>query len=102
MARFAAADSQVTGILQDIQSLRRLEGRLDALEGRHAPDKGVEISVPLPAPLRDEKKKKRKKRRRKGKAAMMERLPGPSRTPKTAATPQRVSVRGLRAPPRRR
>jgi len=38
MARFAAADSLVTGVLQDIfQSLRGLERRLDALEGRRGP-----------------------------------------------------------------
>jgi len=53
MARFAAADPQVTEVLQDIvQSLKRLEGRLEALEGRRglgpAPDEGVGALVPLP------------------------------------------------------
>jgi len=93
MARFAAADPQVTGVLQDIvQSLKRLEGRLEALEGRRgpgpAPDKGVGVLVPLPAPLDERKPKRKRTKKKRGTAPTLERLPEPARTPGGVATPR--------------
>jgi len=104
MARFAAADPQVTGVLQDIvQSLKRLEGRLEALEGRRgpgpAPDEGVGVLVPLPA-LPDERRSRRKRTKKK-KEATPAPFTKPARTPGGVATPKGATVppTGSRAGP---
>jgi len=65
MTRFAAADPQVTGVLQDIvQSLRGLERRLGALEGRlgsaSAPNVDAVVAAPAPTPGTDQSGKKKK------------------------------------------
>jgi len=95
MARFAAADPQVTGVLQDIiQYLRGLERRLDALEGRPrsapAPDEGTVVAAPASTPDAGGKKKRQRKRR-KGKASEDQSIPAPktakSATPKSVAVP---------------
>jgi len=97
MARFAAADPQVTGVLQDIvQSLRGLEQRLDRLEGGRlgtvpAPDEGVVVAALAPTPAG---KKKRTRKKRKGKSDTTDRPVGKS-TPKPA-TPKRVTVPSAR------
>jgi len=72
MARFAAADPQIMGVLQDIiGSLRGLERRMVALEkgrARPSPDPrrdpgGVDVA---PAPRAPAKSGRRRKRRKKG------------------------------------
>jgi len=92
MARFAAADPQVTGVLQDIvQSLRGLERRLDALEGRlgsaPAPNVGAVVAAPASAPGTDQSGKKKAKKKKKGGTAAERQLPVTPRPPK-AATPK--------------
>jgi len=97
IARFAAADPQVTRVLQDIvQFLRGLEKRLGALEGRlgSAPalDEGVLVAAPAPA-----SGEKKRKRRRKGKMSTADGLLSPK--PPHAATPVKA-VSSARAPVR--
>jgi len=99
MARFAAADPQVTGVLQDIvQSLRGLEHRLGALEGRlgtaPAPDEGVVIAAPASAPGTDIGKKKKAKKK-KGAVAAGQQTPVTPRPPKTATS--KVAVPPVRS-----
>jgi len=89
MARFAAADPQVTGVLQDIvQSLRGLKRRMGTPKGRlgtaPAPDEGVVVAVSTSAPGTAKTKRKKKK---KGKTAAEHRIPDTPR-PSKAAVPK--------------
>jgi len=102
MIRFAAADPQVTRVLQDIiQSLRGLERRLGALEGRlglaPAPDEGVMVAASMSASGTERKKRRKKK---KGKATTTNRFIGPQPSPplgqwcpKRARDPRAVTPR---------
>jgi len=70
MARYAAADPQVMGVLRDIVgSLRGLERRMTALEERSspapAPDKGRGGAVAIPTSGVPAKKSRRRRRRKK-------------------------------------
>jgi len=91
MARYAAADPQVMGVLQDVvESLRGLECRMAALEGRSrlppAPLRGRgERATPAPV-LKGQGRSRRRGRRKGG------RFSGPQST-----APERVP-RGARAP----
>jgi len=89
MARFAAADPQVMGVLQDlVQSMRGLERRLGALEGRldsaPAPDEGVVAAAPTLTPGA-EGKRKRVRTRRKGTASEDQHKAAP-KMPKSATS----------------
>jgi len=71
MARYAAADPQVMGVLRDIVGfLRGLERRMNALEGRlhlaPAPNQGRGGAVMAAAPGVPSARGKRRKRRKKG------------------------------------
>jgi len=99
MARFAAADPQVTGFPQDIvQSLQGLERRLGALEGRlgsaPASNVGAVVAAPAPALGTDQSGKKKAKKKKKSEAAVERQLlvtprPPKAATPKVAVPPTR-------------
>jgi len=98
MARFAAADPQVTGILQDIvQSLRGLEGRLGALEGRVS-----WLRPQFRPPVRARKRKKKKKGERSAADGPSGPKPPYAATPKVTAPPARARAWDLWAPRRAR
>jgi len=92
MARYAAADPQVMGVLRDlVGSLRGLERRMAALEGRPrpapAPNKGRGDARPAPTPeaLSSRNKRRRMRRRAKRDQPVGPATPAPVRASRPAA-----------------